>query len=847
MDISMRRLFMKISTPIALLIIFLALLICSVVGYFQYEKALAIDSGPAVEAERSQLFPPYHTEEGWMVQQVGQFIADLAALANGKSTGPVQVEIESSQGGASRYSLREGSIHESVSLEKGVWNPETYRRWVDLLLSGAKPTSEVGVGSDLAKKLLEPDLETFLAESKSISDLLQAHPNSSLGHIDAALLLGTIGLNDYAGCFRDIRPVLNRMVAHLAVADALGANQEWTSRQLAEAIRLTLCGQQANALSVIDRWTGAEWQTPAFQGWAALLRLRNTDDWREKSELAKAGPEALRYEYFRALTEVADVDMARTFLDDLKIEPTISYFRMANESSLSVANGHYFTSPWIKAELAQAAAGALALGGTPGDDKMNWLRQYLDVPDGSPVQMSGEGKPVIQVAGLNLFAGFHQRHLMDACYKNFRFLNDRWGVPQYAEQLQAFITKEMSPLRYSPFLQRLMARKPAEREERNKACIEVLNAQTQLMGPALWEALNVNEDGEKLSLTVPDFHPWFRPEVPQGTAFEVDDRLYQIGVGDENDAAWIKELRKRAPYSYPLARHQVSLENNGSLANVPPDLIVRLTSPMVEYEYRPMKMLADAYKENPEQYEQWMVKLATMDSSAYIRLAEYFQEKKMDEKAAEYFLTAFEKTKDRVYFANVSQWIVQYLYAKGDKALATKIATEAAEVYSARGLSTYAWLMEQEGRWDDALKTCRDIDERYNEGDPCEELACLIRQRMSSPQIAESDRYREVLAKVFPQGLQKVDMSAFSSAPQRGVLINGNSASLRAMGLRNRNIIVAFNGYRTDTAAQYLVIRELDRDPHLRLIVWNGKEYREHEGNVPKKRLGVDVLDYRAD
>jgi len=836
---------MKIPTPVAVLVVVLVLLGCTVVGYFQYERVLA---GGTVEGSENhqELFSPYHTEEGWTVQQVAQFVSDLAALSHGWATSPVEAKLVPGQQGASQYALSQGKVAEKISLEPGVWNPASYASWAGVLFEGAKPASEVGTAGDLVGKLLTPTLEVLLEQNSSISQMLQAHPNSSFGHIDAALLLGTIGLNDYAGCFRDTRPVLNRMVAHLAVADALGARQDWPTRQLAEAIRLTLCGQEADALKLMEQWTGPEWQAPGFQGWTSLLRMRNTDDWRDQQAIAKAGPEALRYEYFRALVDVTNAEKAREFLENAGISPKAAYYRIANQGSLSISNGHHFTLPWLKAEIEQAVKAGASFGVPPSSDRMAWLKQYLDIPEGSPVLLNAEGKPVVQVAGLNLFASYHQRHLMDALVKTYAFLQDRWGVPDQARELKSFVADKMPKLRYTPFLDRWMARKPGEYEQTNEACIALLKEQPQIVGPALWHGLTENEDGQKLSLSVPDFHPWFRPEVPQGTAYEVNDRLYQIGVGDENDANWIAELRKRAPYSYSLGRHAIYVEN-GSLDNAPSGLIVEELGDLASYEYRPMRMLAYSYKGNPVQYEEWMNKLAELDSDAYIMLAEYFVQRKMDEKAAKYFLIAFEKATDRVCVANTSRWIVRYLAEKGDKEMAMKIAKHAAEVYSYGGLETYGWLMEYEGRWDEALETARKIDERYSQGGPSAELACLIRQRLAAPQLAESDRYREALANVFPEGLPKADMSMFSAAPKRGVLVNGNSGSMKAFGLRNKNVIVALNGYRTDTFAQYSVVRDISYDTHLKMIVWNGKEYREMEGDVPRKKFGVDMVDYRAD
>lgn len=831
---------MKISTPVAVTIIALALGIAGVSVYQRYQAGL---SGTTVAAANDQIYAPFHTEERWTVQQIGQFIADLAALAKGAPTQPVEAKPSAPSEGPSKYQIRSGSQTATTSLAGGVWNPSTYAAWAKSALGNSQPPAGNEENLNVAEQLLSPSFGNLHTINKAVSKKLQSTPCSAGAHVDAALLLGTIGLNDYAGCFRDTRPVLNRMVAHLAVADALGASMDQPDRRLAEAIRLTLCGQQADALKVIDAGDiPAQWSAGA---WWPILRWRNTDDWRGKSEEALTGPPAAQYEYFRTLAQATSLAKATDFLAKIAEQPNLEYSRIAGERSFSVSEGHFFIRPWAQKELVEAIDAAKAFGVTSSGDNFAALQEYLDTPAGSPVTME-DGKPLIQVAGRNLFAPYHQRHLLQCLHDTYVFLHDRWGVDDEAQSLKEFVANKLPALTYKPLLERLMARTPAEREKANKACIELIEKQTPLVTSALWSQLDMDDDGNRLGMNIPDYHPWFRPEVPQGTAYEVDERLYDIGVGDENDLAWIKELKTRAPYSYPLARQLVYISNGGNLQNPPSALILEYVSPLVDYEFKPMRMLASSYAAQPKQYEEWMTKLAELDNDAYTTLADYFVARGMNEDAAKYYLLAFEKMDDRVRMANSSQWIVEYLYNKGDLATAEQIATNAAEVYSARGLDTYMWLMEQMGRWDEALKTARSIDERYNGGQPCAELGCLVRQQRTSPELAENPDFKALLVKFFPDGLQKADLASFTESPRKGVLINNSSKSLVDFGLRNQQVIVALDGYRTDTVAQYNIVREINPGPHLSIIAWNGSKYVLLEGEVPRKRFGVDIVDYKG-
>lgn len=114
------------------------------------------------------------------------------------------------------------------------------------------------------------------------------------------------------------------------------------------------------------------------------------------------------------------------------------------------------------------------------------------------------------------------------------------------------------------------------------------------------------------------------------------------------------------------------------------------------------------------------------------------------------------------------------------------------------------------------------------------------------PESAENPDSKALLAKIFPDGLQKADLSTFVETPKKGVLLNNSSKSLIDFGLRNQQVIVALDGYRTDNVAQYNIVREINPGSHLSIIVWNGSKYVLLEGEVPGKRFGIPIVDYEG-
>ncbi len=769
---------------------------------------------------------------------VGEIARHLVHLAGPENTSvPVTVRSLAEEAGEVRYEVKRGDSTQVISINPGVWNPVTYVAFAEGLFVGeAAAAANADSILKCAGALLSPSLTTFIAENKRVSLMLDKDPASVSAHVQAALLLGTLALNDYSGEFRDVRRLLNRMTAHLSAADARAGTSSDAGRQLAEVLRLTLCGQQADALAALNAFSTAGDAT--LEEWTRLLTLRNTGDWRQERQRALAASDALKREYFRSVVRSVGPAMGVQFLKEAKVKPDAGYWRIANEVPLSVGNGHVFTKPFIGVEFQELAAAAEAFGVEVAKNNLGWLERYANTPEGD-VREDG----VIQVAGKNLLAGYHQRHLMQAVQKTFAFLNDKWGVRDEAKKLKATVDGNLSGLRYAPFVKRMIARDTAGRRETNARCEEIIRDHPEMVTPALWVSLRDDQNGRTV-LSFPDHHGWFRPEVVRGTAFEVSERLYQIGVGDENDNAWMKQLWERAPYSYVLARYNAYHENGDSYENMPVEVTRKWLGPMVDFNVRAMRMVAASYKGQPERYQVAMQKAAALDPDLYLGLGEYLEERGLREEAAKAFLLAFEKGEDRVAMANRSLPLIKYLYEKGDVSKATQVAEDAAEVYSYAGLEAYIWLLERQGKWKEALETARKVDARYNNNKSTAETSCLVRLNEVDPRLAAANGYERKVASIFPRGMKKVALADFKSAPKKGVLIDGSSSRMVPFGLSRDMVVVALNGIQTDTLAQYMLVRELSADPQMSLIVWDGTGYRLSEGSLPGRRFGVEMVDY---
>jgi hypothetical protein len=144
-------------------------------------------------------------------------------------------------------------------VDRPVWEPSLYAPLVTRLspaaagAAGPAPTATNG-GPGLLVQLAQFDAESLEAASQSVSRGLVGDFLDPRLHQQAALVLGTFGLRESCGDFYDVREVLCRMTAHLAVAGReAGASLGTPEGAVAEAILYTLMGNQQDALGKLAR------------------------------------------------------------------------------------------------------------------------------------------------------------------------------------------------------------------------------------------------------------------------------------------------------------------------------------------------------------------------------------------------------------------------------------------------------------------------------------------------------------------------------------------------------------------------------------------------------------------
>jgi hypothetical protein len=191
--------------------------------------------------------PRYTREDERLVSEIAGSILNIAAFADHFEPGdPFQVRNVSSTRGVAKFSLTRRAELFTVEVRRDVWRPEAFLRLArSFMADGAGVSISEDPTVDHAAALATPSgEEAVAAENQRLSRLLQAHPRSPALHEKAALLLALVA-TERATAEADIRPLLCRMTAHLAVARALHGNTLSGDGQLAERLLAQLSDREA--------------------------------------------------------------------------------------------------------------------------------------------------------------------------------------------------------------------------------------------------------------------------------------------------------------------------------------------------------------------------------------------------------------------------------------------------------------------------------------------------------------------------------------------------------------------------------------------------------------------------
>lgn len=156
-------------------------------------------------------------------------------------------------------------------------------------------------------------------------------------------MLAAFALREPVGRQSDTRWAMNRMTAHLALADyALrGDAAASIDGRLASAALSVLTGHQVRAMAAIDG-LDSDASTPAVQAWTRAIRLRVTEDWRTLAD-PRAATRLEQRGYLRARRVTGRNVTGSSELERLGRTMDVDWFRIINGSVVGVEDASLVT------------------------------------------------------------------------------------------------------------------------------------------------------------------------------------------------------------------------------------------------------------------------------------------------------------------------------------------------------------------------------------------------------------------------------------------------------------------------------------------------------------------------
>ncbi len=798
--------------------------------------------------QRALSFEPNHHEQQWLVDSIGRDVTEMivfAAKKNQPSFAFDTIDYKTSEKPPAENStsyditlkLADHADSQEIRISEYIWSPDNFSSWVHKLLDelSLKPSSKTPSSDNLIQTLSEEAPESFAQENKQVSSQLSDDPLNSQLHNQAALLCAAMALKECAACFTDVRPMLNRTSAHLTLAKALNSDGSLTNDgKLAEIVLNCLGGREAQAVSLIETMEKTT-KDPATLSWLRAMRIRATHDYRIADK--ENGTALEKIEYFRALTADIGADALTDYLKARKVRLTMDWLRIGYRGINSVQAGHIYAEPGMNMEMADYKR---AYGLYHPDDPTSLQaaqKAHEDLnlePTRCLVHEQNWKLDPISWADI---AAFHNRHVLDSVYQKYDFEENKWGVPDEAQNTYRLSENLLSSLRLYPLckLDMLSQTWDESKQQRKKADQQLSGELGSLMEKypqqVVAELWCYSRDFSEAKDKIPVPSAWFDPRIPIGTAFDYHNRrkIKDFSVAE------IEDLRKLVPFNGPLLL-DVARRKYGE--HPTSDQFYESLKLISDYDLGAIMMLANA-EQDPIKHVVWLEKAAKLKPDVYIDLGTQF-EVSNPEKAREAFENAMKFGTDDVKKANNCSWLVDYYLDHDKKDEAKKLATFAGEVYSYGGLGTLAHFYERQGQLKEAEKTYKDQVERYT-NETWDLNAFYLRNKNNPLFKAESDK---VVKYHLSYGLNPVKLSDFKTPPTDGVKIAKDSELSRANGLKKGVVIVAVDGIRIKDHDEFNLAREVNsRNKSVELIYWDGSGYHSLKGSPPNRRFGFTAVD----
>ena len=748
-------------TRIALLVV----LAIAVVVWFQRGAPNPLASR-RLGADAAALDTAYKSERAWAIREVTADISEMARKGSSRSDAP--------------------AVTETMP-----WHP-------DLLVPYA--ASQMGSAGDAKAnenepvdqhdKLLPMSVDAILKSSVTVSSALARDMANPRAHEAAALTLAAFAMREAAEGLSDTRWALNRMTAHLAMAQALRNGRPASlDGQLAAAALLALSDRQKTAMSALDAVAAS---TPEAAAWQRALRMRVTQDWTMLAEPA-AATRLEKLEYFRARRATLCCLRASQDLNDIG-EPVVADFgRIAASKSLTVQDGNNFVDDGLAAEIGELAYVYRLM-------HQRELPQELpaDIVNARAGRLLADGDP--EVIPWGAWAEFGNRHIGMWAVKIDQHYRMMLGAADTADRYKRELDSRLGHLTMYPVasMGRTKGRTGSEADlsQIDKA-IDVAIRAPELVSFDYWIFMENGSNYEPVKRGMPQRKTWFAPpsaDVPYDIALRAEGTL--AGLKPPALDALMDEARYNiALLSRVAQRHRT---NEPLMAKVRD-----LTGPRVAYDMWAVDSAINAARDADDRIA-LLRQACELSVNQCLELASELKVKDEAAAAVEYEKAFRDPALDAVAMTYSSRWLVQYYERTKEPAKAMALATRSANVGSSPGMLTLGLLHERRSEFDEADELFTAVANRYEEKAPL--AAFLYRQAVEEKKPAYLDRWKSIEREMFPRGLQPT-ATEMKTRPVNGVFVEKDSYWSRKVRLQAGDIIVAIDGLKVENVEQFWTVQ----------------------------------------
>ena len=726
---------------------------------------------------------PYKSEHAWAVREIAADISEMARYGSKQS--------EASAPAESSVPWRADFLTEYAAEQIGP-------------IADTKP-NELDP-PDQHDKLLAMSLDAVLKSSVAASSALERDMRNPRAHEAAALTLAAFAMREAAESLSDTRWALNRMTAHLAMAQALRDGQPASvDGQLAAAALHALTDRQKTAMAALDAVTVS---TPEAAAWQRALKLRVTQNWKMLADPATA-TRLEKLEYFRARRATLCCVLASQDLEDIR-EPIVADFgRIAASRSLTVEDGNDFVDDGLSIEIGELAYVYRQL-------HQRELPKELpaDIVNARAGRLLADGAP--KVIPWGAWAEFGNRHIGMWALKVDRHYRHMRGAADRADDYKRRLDAELGHLTIYPVAStgRTKGQRGTEADlsQIDKA-IDVAIRAPELVTYEYWSFIENGSNYEPVKRGMPKRKTWFAPpsaEVPYDIALRADGTIG--GLKQPALEALMDEARYNIGLLSRVARRHKT--NEQLMAKVR-----ELTGPRVAYDMWAIDSAINTARDADDRVA-LRRQACELSVNECLELASELAATDEAAAAAEYEKAFRNPSLDAVAMTWSSGWLVRYYERTNQPAKATALAERSASVGSGPGMLTLARLLESRSRFDEADELFTDNADSYRHKAPL--AAFLYRQAVVAKKPEYLDRWKAIEREMFPGGLQRV-AAEMKTRPVNGAFIEEDSFRSRQVRLQAGDIIVGIDGWKVESFEQFDTVLwfEPDAKTH-QYTAWRG-------------------------